>query len=377
VDRNKTRILLVDDDQGDHVFMRALLNRIDGERYQLDWVPSFGEAFEKDEHDLYFLDYYLEDRDGLELLREAKQRGVQAPLIILTGRGSRTLDVEAMRAGAADYLVKGEIEPDVLERTIRYVLQGGRSIQELQERTERLQAIVEGVPLALYRVTVDGQEAEANPSLRALLGAPDSATLAEKYAAGLFVAPSDREAFIRRLEEDAVVREFKTELVKIDGTRVRVRHSARLRVPEGDGPAIIEGAVLEDTETDGGSGDDSNSARFRTLLRTLDRSAFLLELSGEIADVNPAAAEFLGSAPEELQGRMFLDLLKEEDRVGADAVFSSLASGDLDHRRSPRQLVRHDGESLGVELVCQLVRARGTGRPDSILVLLGGATPAG
>ena len=125
MERETIRALLVDDDQGDFAMTRALLDQIERPTIELDWVSTFEEgraALERDDYDLFIVDYALEDRTGLDLLREAGRRQLQAPVIMLTGRGSHAVDVEAMRAGAADYLVKGQIEPEDLERSIRYAL---------------------------------------------------------------------------------------------------------------------------------------------------------------------------------------------------------------------------------------------------------------
>ena len=108
------RVLLVDDDQGDFELTQAMLSEAAHGRYQLDWVPSHEEAIEalrKNLHDIYLVDYVLEEPTGTELLREASRLGVDAPLIMLTGRGNPAVDLEAMKAGAADYLVKGQIDP--------------------------------------------------------------------------------------------------------------------------------------------------------------------------------------------------------------------------------------------------------------------------
>jgi len=62
------------------------------------------EAIQKDEHDVYLVDYRLGKDSGLELLRAAIGRGCQAPVILLTALGDHQVDSEAMKAGAADYL---------------------------------------------------------------------------------------------------------------------------------------------------------------------------------------------------------------------------------------------------------------------------------
>ena len=144
METEQIRVLLVDDDQGDFEMIRVMLSQAEHGNYKLDWVGSFEEAldaFKSNQHDVYLLDYFLEDRTGLDLLKEAEEHGVSAPIIMLTGRGSSKVDLEAMEAGAADYLVKGTFDPDGLERAIRYSLDRGGS-----EGTRADGAVREGIP---------------------------------------------------------------------------------------------------------------------------------------------------------------------------------------------------------------------------------------
>jgi len=85
------------------------------------------------------LDYALGDRTGMELLTRAVAAGVEVPIIFLTGQVERALDLEAMRSGAADYLVKGRINADLLERSIRYAIERGRSLSTLRQLNRELE----------------------------------------------------------------------------------------------------------------------------------------------------------------------------------------------------------------------------------------------
>src|SRR5207248_834058 len=72
-----------------------------------------------------------------EVLREARVAGCLRPIILLTGQGDGEVDIAAMKAGAADYLVKGQIDSQILERSIRYSLEHNRTLEALRESEER------------------------------------------------------------------------------------------------------------------------------------------------------------------------------------------------------------------------------------------------
>ncbi len=136
------RVLIADDDEDDYILTRDLLLRIGRPRFQLDWTPTYEgalEAIELNQHDVYLFDYHLGHSDGLELLREAMARGCKAPIILLTGNDNWETDVEAMKAGAADYLVKGHLDARLLERSIRYALERTRAQAELLEYAHEIE----------------------------------------------------------------------------------------------------------------------------------------------------------------------------------------------------------------------------------------------
>ncbi len=130
---NRVRVLLIEDDEDDFVLTRDLLREIDPAGYDLEWVKNFDDARVRvgnNTHDVCLLDYRLGKHDGLELLRHARRESYPPPVILLTGQGDPSVDLEAMQAGAADYLVKGQISPAALERSIRYAVEHRRMEEE-------------------------------------------------------------------------------------------------------------------------------------------------------------------------------------------------------------------------------------------------------
>src|SRR5437899_6158067 len=123
------KVLLIEDDEDDFIIARDMFSEIRGTRFTLDWVKTFEAGVQtmcRNQHDAVLVDYRLGARNGVELLEEAQEGGCQAPVILLTGSGEHEIDVAAMQAGAADYVVKTELRADSLERTIRYALQRKR-----------------------------------------------------------------------------------------------------------------------------------------------------------------------------------------------------------------------------------------------------------
>ncbi len=363
------RILLVDDDLGDQEMTRAMLSQAQRVRYELDWASSYEEALDalqRRAHDLYLVDYLLEDRSGLDLLREARRRGIDAPVIMLTGRGSREVDLEAMEAGAADYLVKGRIDPELLERSIRYALERARAARALRESEERHRSMFDHLPVGLFRSRPDGGFVDANPALIRLLGYPDRETLEERYSRNFYVSPQDRQHFSALLDRFGVVRSYESTLSRGDGSMVRIRNTARLhRNPDG-GVAYVEGTVEEVPPS---LGSPLDGARFQALFEHSSAGVALLDLGGRILKTNPAFHSIFQMPAAGGADLFFEAFLAEGDRPGVMRELAALARGERAHAASERRFLLPDGSQAWARLTLCLIRGA-DGEPDHLLALL-------
>ncbi|MCA9693773.1 MAG: response regulator, partial [Myxococcales bacterium] len=133
---SRVEILIIEDDEDDFILTRELILDIDVDAYAIEWASTFEAGLARlatRTFDVCLVDFRLGARTGVELLREARGRGHELPVIFLTGQREHEFDVEAMRAGASDYLVKGELMPIQLERSIRYAIERARALAELRE----------------------------------------------------------------------------------------------------------------------------------------------------------------------------------------------------------------------------------------------------
>jgi PAS domain S-box-containing protein len=137
------RILLIDDDVVDRMAVRHAFRRTGLEvdiREAADGVTGV-KRLQEETFDCVLLDYRLPDIDGLAFLESvsAMPAGQRAPVVMLTGQGSESIAVDAMKAGAYDYLVKGEMKPEALHRTVLNAIEIARLQREYRQAQEALQ----------------------------------------------------------------------------------------------------------------------------------------------------------------------------------------------------------------------------------------------
>jgi PAS domain S-box-containing protein len=140
------KILVIDDDEDDYFIICDYLNHAKDNLYTIEWCYDYDAAIQQLEsksHDLYFVDYKLGGHTGLDILKGAIKTENQAPIIFLTGKGNKEIDILAMQEGAMDYLVKGELNTEKLERSIRYALERAASLKALRENEKKFRAIFE------------------------------------------------------------------------------------------------------------------------------------------------------------------------------------------------------------------------------------------
>lgn len=133
---NTLRVLLVEDNEEDALLTRTMLARSQFTRFTVDHAPTYESALARisqSTYDICLIDLKLDGAlNGLNFMHAAINAGFQGPSIILTGTDDTKIETMAIQSGAADYLLKGRYDPDVLERVIRHALERQRARDELK-----------------------------------------------------------------------------------------------------------------------------------------------------------------------------------------------------------------------------------------------------
>jgi PAS domain S-box-containing protein len=290
------------------------------------------------------------------MLREVRPGKLRSPVIMLTGKGDFSVDVEAMQLGIADYLDKANVGPDLMERTIRYALDRQESQRALQESEERYRSMFEHLPVGLFRCTPEGGHLDANPALVRLLGYPDPETLEETYAKGFYVGAKDRSHFLAALDRLGVVQGFETQLEGRDGRTLKLRTTARVHRDAGGGVAYVEGAVEDVTDEWPTVGFYLDAARFQGMFRAGPVGLIMVGVDGVIQDANPAFLRVSGYEVGELIQTRFADLWCDEDQIGISQELAALSAGQDDRAEGAHRFRHRRGDVLPAYVTMVLIQ---------------------
>ena len=394
----RIKILLVEDDEDDFVIVRALFSDIAAQIFDLEWTRTYADGLEtmvKNEHDVCLVDYRLGAHNGVELLKAAASRGCESPVILLTGIGAHKVDIEAMQAGAADYLVKGRLDANSLDRSIRYAVQRKKAAALAISEQARLAAFGAEVGLALTRR--DSLEGILNCCTRAMLQYlnaafaqislfdPQQQRFDPRATAGILPGAQSPVESISGLEPQSLARRNAVVIKNLaqDGQvkeRGWVDHeglasfaayplvledklvglmSIFTRQPVSDQIAqemasVANGIALfiEGKRSEEALG--ASETKYRSVVENIREVIFQLDETGNWAFLNPAWSRVTGYEAGSTLGKPFLDYIHEEDRPQNTQVFQQLIERRLDFCRYETRFLNRNGEVRWVEVYAQL-----------------------
>lgn len=246
------KILLVDDDEDDYVLIHTLLSSgIDAKKYSLSWCTTYSKAINamlKDRYALYLVDYKFGNNSGIRLLSEAVKSNCTKPIIILTGKGDESRDEEALKAGAADYLTKDQINSETLERSVRYATKQFEILEKLKRSEHTFRVLFERSKDAVIISNPSGQILDANRSALELFGLT-YANMGDINSAFFYRRPLERQSFVKVLQRDGAVNDMLVELLTINGDVRTCCVTSFIEIPQHGRTELFYTFIKDVTET--------------------------------------------------------------------------------------------------------------------------------
>ncbi len=167
------RVLLIEDNPADALLFTAMLAEPGAARFEVSRGATLAEGLaclSKGSFDIILLDLSLPDSFGLETFGQVNARASGAAIIVMSGLDDENAAVNAVHAGAQDYLVKGHVDCHLLTRSVRYAIERHRAEAALRQSEAFYQSLVENLPQFILRKDLQGRFTFGNKKFLAELG---------------------------------------------------------------------------------------------------------------------------------------------------------------------------------------------------------------
>jgi PAS domain S-box-containing protein len=325
LDLKSVRITIVDDDEDDYFLTKEYISKIGAANFQVDWCYRYDEALERikqEKSDIFFIDYRLGAKTGLDLLKEAMKGNCEKPLILLTGKGNQKIDLEAMQAGATDYLIKSELNTEKLERCIRYALERTISLKQLKANERKFRGIFEKSKDAVFLAEENLAFRDINPAATDLLGYSKSEFM-KLSLFDLLANPTDVLLFKKFIADEGEIKDREIELMTRGSDRVTCILSVS-REMEVNGSRYTQGIIHDISNLKKAEKTTLQIEKLRAAGRLVSTLAH--EVRNPLNNINLSVSQLIAEINGNSETRIFLDIIDRNSRRIADIITELLSS---------------------------------------------------
>ena len=226
-------ILIIDDNPADQNLLKRYIRKLEEWNIDVKSVNSSEEGlsiYKTYKPDIIIIDYLLGNETGIDVINKFKNIACKAEYVLLTGYGSETVVTDALRAGASDYLNKGDLSVQMIRKTIRHVARKIASDEIIKKTESKLSYILDKTSTGLATFDINGQLINANKSYLSMVGTNTIDNLFGKYMYQ-WAAASCKDDIINAIEKcklQGFVSDFETIYVQPNGEQTYVLINALL-----------------------------------------------------------------------------------------------------------------------------------------------------
>lgn len=311
------KVLIIDDDEDDFFITSDYMKGIEEYKLKIDWCYKFNEAIQllqKRTYDIYFVDYRLGAKTGLDFLREAVTIGAEEPIVLLTGKGNKTVDVEAMQMGATDYLIKTELTTEKLERCIRYSLERTAYLKALRANENKYRSIFELSKDVVFISDRELRFLDCNPATSTLLGyAKDDLKQLSVY--DLLEDESDKALVNSRMQNEGQLADLEVEIITKEGEKKTCILSATATV---DNDGNFQGLIHDITNL-------RRAEKANLMVEKLGATGRLVrtlahEVRNPLNNINMSVEQLAHTGAENDDSTLFLDIIQRNSKRIGDII---------------------------------------------------------
>ncbi|HWD94088.1 MAG TPA: PAS domain S-box protein [Verrucomicrobiae bacterium] len=270
-----------------------------------------------DKHfDVVVLDVALPDGAGLANISLLKAEAPRLPIIAAGDADNETVAVEAVQAGAQDYLVKGQLTPGWLERSIRYAIERHRMDVTLLAAEEKYHSIFDHLVEGIFQTTPAGRYLLANMALARIYGYTTPQELMDSVTdigRRLYVQEGRRDEFVRQMREQDTIADFESQIYRKDGSVIWISENCHARRNTRGELLYYEGTVEDITHRKQTEENLRNSeALYHSLVETIPQNIFRKDTQGKFIFANRHFCKLLGVKLEDIVGKTDFDFFPSE-----------------------------------------------------------------
>jgi phosphoserine phosphatase RsbU/P len=317
--QERLRVLLIEHDPG---FTRTLSDMLSQAR-ELTTELSFAadlnagvSILNKSQFDVIVLDVAVPDGAGLANISLLKAEAPKLPIIAAGEADNETVAVEAVQAGAQDYLVKTQLTPGWLERSIRYAIERHRMDMALLDAEEKYHGIFDHLVEGIFQTTPEGRYLLANAALARIYGyaSPDELMRSlTDIEHSLYVDAGRRDEFIRLMQESDTIAGFESQIYRKDGSVIWISENCRA-IRDGGGKIVYYEGTVEDITQRRQAEEDLRRSEsvYHSLVETMPQNVFRKDLQGRFTFANQQYCRHYGCRLEDIIGKTDFDFFPAE-----------------------------------------------------------------